>query len=252
MSETQTESATPDGLEAATGGRRSWLPLAAKLAAGGLVVFLLLTGGRSLVGLLPRFAEWVEGLGVWGPLVFIAGYVLATVGFVPGLILTMAAGAIFGLAQGTLLVFIGSTLGATSAFLIARYLARDSIEKKLEGRPRFGAIDRAVAGEGLKVVFLLRLSPVFPYNLLNYGLGLTKVRLLDFVIACIGMLPGTFLYVYLGSAIGSIAAIAAGERGDADTAKIVLLVVGLAATAVVTVLVTRIARRALAKEVEDA
>ena len=250
MTETSLDGATDAGSSPAGRHRAGWLPLVTKVAAGALAVFLLFRAGGSLVGLLPRFAGWVDGLGVWGPVVFVAGYVAATVAFVPGLVLTMAAGAIFGLAQGTLLVFIGASLGATSAFLIARYLARDSIEKKLESKPRFAAIDRAVGREGLKVTLLLRLSPAFPFNLLNYALGLTKVRLLDYVVACVGMLPGSFLYVYLGSAIGSIAAIAAGERGEADTAKLALLIVGLAATAVVTVLVTRIARRALAREVD--
>lgn len=244
------DSATNAGASPAERSGAAWLPLGIKIAVGAVAIFFLIKAGGSLVGLLPRFAGWVDGLGVWGPVVFVAGYVAATVAFVPGLVLTMAAGAIFGLAQGTLLVFVGASLGATSAFLIARYLARDSIEKKLEAKPRFSAIDRAVGREGLKVTLLLRLSPVFPFNLLNYALGLTKVRLLDYVVACVGMLPGTFLYVYLGSAIGSIAAIAAGERGEADTAKLTLLIVGLAATAVVTVLVTRIARRALAREVD--
>ena len=250
MTETPLDSATNAGASPAEGSRAGWLPLGIKIAVGAVAIFFLIKAGGSLVDLLPRFAGRVDSLGVWGPIVFVAGYVTATVAFVPGLVLTMAAGAIFGLVQGTLLVFIGSSLGATSAFLIARYLARDSIEKKLEAKPRFSAIDRAVGREGLKVTLLLRLSPVFPFNLLNYALGLTKVRLLDYVVACVGMLPGTFLYVYLGSAIGSIAAIAAGERGEADTAKLALLIVGLVATAVVTVLVTRIARRALAREVD--
>jgi uncharacterized membrane protein YdjX (TVP38/TMEM64 family) len=164
---------------------------------------------------------------------------------------TMAAGAIFGLAKGTLLVFLGATLGSTFSFLVARYLARSAIEKRLAARPRFRAIDRAVARQGLKIVFLVRLSPVFPYNLLNYGLGLTRVKLLDYVLACFGMIPGTFLYVYYGKALGSLAAVAGGaapERGPGDWA---LLGVGLAATVAVTAFVARIAQRALNEEVQD-
>lgn len=224
--------------------------LALKVLVGAVAAAALLVLGRKLGGYVPEFAEWVDGLGFWGPAVFILGYAAATLAFVPGSLLTMAAGAIFGLAKGTLLVFFGATLGSTFSFLVARYLARDAIEQRLAERPRFRAIDRAVARQGLKIIFLLRLSPVFPYNLLNYGLGLTRIRLLDYVLACFGMIPGTFLYVYYGKALGSLAAVAGGvapERGPGDWA---LLGVGLAATVAVTAFVARIARRALDEEVE--
>ena len=129
-------------------------------------------------------------LGVWGPLVFIAGYAIAAVAFIPGSILTLAAGAIFGLVSGIVYVFIAATLGSCLAFLVARYFAREAIERKLADTPRFAAIDRAVSAQGRKIVFLLRLSPVFPFNLLNYALGLTNVRFVDYAIAAFGMLPG--------------------------------------------------------------
>ncbi len=181
------------------------------LVAGALAALALLwLVGRELGQYVPRFAQWVDGLGVWGPVVFIAGYALATVAFVPGALLTLAAGAIFGLAYGTLWVFLGATLGASSAFLIGRYAARGAIEKRLQGKAKFQAIDQAVGGQGLKIVFLMRLSPAFPYNLLNYALGLTRVRFTDYLIACLWMIPGTFLYVYYGKLIGSVAAAAAG------------------------------------------
>ncbi len=124
---------------------------------------------RSAGAYLPQFAEWVDGLGFWGPLVFIVGYAIATVAFVPGSLLTLAAGAIFGLVQGTAYVFVAATLGSTAAFLVSRYLARAPIERRLADNARFSAIDRAVAREGRKIVLLLRLSPVFPFVLLNYG-----------------------------------------------------------------------------------
>ena len=225
--------------------------LVLKLAGGVAAVAALIVLGRQLGGYVPEFAEWVDGLGFWGPAVFVAGYAAATLAFVPGSLLTMAAGAIFGLAKGTLLVFFGATLGSTFSFLVARYLARDAIERRLAGQPRFNAIDRAVARQGLKIIFLVRLSPIFPYNLLNYGLGLTRVRLLDYVLACCGMIPGTFLYVYYGKALGSLAAVAGGvapERGAADWA---LLGVGLVATLAVTGFVARIAQRALNEEVAE-
>ena len=214
--------------------------LALKILVGAVAAVALLLMGRQLGGYVPQFAQWVDGLGFWGPAVFVVGYAAATLAFVPGSLLTMAAGAIFGLAKGTLLVFLGATVGSTFSFLVARYVARGAIERKLAHRPRFRAIDRAVAKQGLKIIFLVRLSPVFPYNLLNYGLGLTRVKLLHYVLACTGMIPGTFLYVYYGKALGSLAAVAGGaapERGVGDWA---LLGVGLAATVAVTAFVTRI------------
>lgn len=226
-------------------------PLVGKvaLAAAGLALLVFL--GRQLGAYVPQFAAWVDSLGFWGPLVFILGYAAATVGFIPGSILTMAAGAIFGLARGTLYVFIGATLGSTIAFLVARYFARGAIERRLEKMPRFAVVDRACGREGLKIVCLLRLSPLVPFNLLNYSLGLTCVRLRDYVIAAVAMIPGTFLYVYYGKVIGSLAAVAGGADVERGAGYWIVLSVGLLATLVVTTFVTRIARRALAQEVGD-
>ncbi len=226
--------------------------VASRLLVGAVAVAVLLVIGRRLGAYVPQFAAWVDSLGVWGPLVFIIGYALATVLFIPGSLLTLAAGAIFGLARGTLYVFVGASIGSALAFLVARYLARSSIEHRLENRPRFAAIDKAVAREGRKIVFLLRLSPVFPYNLLNYALGLTSVTFRDYAIASFGMLPGTFLYVYYGKAIGSLAAVAAGGELEKGMEYWLVLGAGLLATVVVTTFVTRIAGRALAQEVHDA
>ncbi len=210
-----------------------------------VVVAVVLTLGKQAAGYLPQFAEWVKSLGFWGPVAFIVGYAVATVAFVPGSVLTLAAGAIFGLWQGTGFVFIGATLGATLAFLVSRYGARDWVEKRIRGHQRFEAIDRAVGKDGLKVVTLLRLSPVFPFNLLNYALGLTRVRLGHYVAACLGMLPGTFLYVYYGFTAGSLAQ-AVSDDGSARGAEFWVFVgAGLLATVIVTVFVTRRARRAL-------
>ncbi len=219
------------------------------LLAVGLVVLVVLA--REAGGYIPRFAQWIDGLGLWGPLVFVAGYAVATVAFVPGSLLTMAGGAVFGLGFGTAYVFVGASLGATAAFLIARYFARGAIERKLAGNARFTAIDRAVGEQGRRIVFLLRLSPVFPFILLNYGLGLTKVRLLDYVVACLGMLPGTLLYTYYGKVVGDVAALAAGAAPERGGAQWTLLGVGLPATVVVATLVTRIAARALKEATDD-
>ncbi len=215
----------------------------------GAVAGLFLLGSQA-GGYITDFAQWVEGLGFWGPVVFILGYVVATVAFLPGSVLTLAGGALFGLSKGVAFVFVGSTLGAGLAFLVSRYLARGAIEKKLEGNQRFAAIDKAVGVQGRKIVFLLRLSPIFPFNLLNYGLGLTKVRFIDYITASVGMIPGTFLWVYYGKAAGDLAALAAGAEAEKGAEQWVFLGIGLLATVVVTMMVTKIAAKAL-KEATD-
>ena len=223
-------------------------PLLLLLAALAILTLVLLLG-REAAGAIPRFAGWIDALGAVGPIVFVIGYIIATVAFVPGSLLTLVAGAIFGLFWGTLWVFIGATVGSALAFLVSRYIARSAIEKRLTGNARFAAIDRAIGGQGLRIVTLLRLSPVFPYNLLNYALGLTRVRLRDYVMASAGMLPGTLLYVYYGKLAGDVAALAAGLRPERGPAYYGVLTLGLIATIVVTTIVTRAARRAL-REVE--
>ncbi len=220
-----------------------------RIAIGAAVLVALLLLGRRAATLIPAFAGWVEGLGPVGPLVFVVGYALAVVGFVPASLLTLAAGAVFGLVAGTFYVFVAATVGATAAFVVSRYFARAAIERRIEGDERFAAIDRAVGREGRRIVFLLRLSPAIPFNLLNYALGLTQVRLSDYVVACLGMLPGTLLYVYAGKVVGDVAAAASGQA-DTSTANSVLIGVGLVATVIVTVYVTRIARRALDEATE--
>ena len=229
--------------------RGSWwwkAPLAG-FAAGALVLLL-----RELGGTLPRFAEWVEGLGFWGPAAFVLGYAAAAVALLPGSLLTLAAGALFGLAAGTGYVFVGATLGACLAFLIARYLARGAVERRISTHPRFAVVDRAIGREGLKIVFLLRLSPVFPYNVLNYALGLTRVRFVDYLIASLGMLPGTILYVYYGKVLGDVAKVAAGAGVERDAGYWTVLALGLVATVAVTAVVTRTAKKALSEEIEHA
>ncbi len=222
-----------------------------KIAAGAVLLVALLWLGRTAGAYVPRFAAWVDGLGVWGPVVFIVGYAVATVAFIPGSLLTLSAGAIFGLFRGVVYVFVAASLGATLAFLVSRCVARKAIERRLEGNQRFAAIDRAVGREGLKIVTLLRLSPVFPFNLLNYSLGLTQVKLRDYVLAHLGMLPGTLLYVYYGNIGGDVAALAAGAAPARGAEDWVVKVLGLVATLLVTTLVTRSARKAL-REITDA
>jgi len=210
-------------------------------AAAIVALFLLFDVNSRLRGLL----EAIEGLGPAGPVVLIAVYVVATVLFVPGLILTVGAGFVYGVLEGYLYVAVGSVVGGTAAFLIGRTIARARVESRLEGNPRFRAIDRAVSDRGWKIVLLTRLSPVFPFNLQNYMYGVTGISLGHYVLASwIGMIPGTLLYVYLGSAADNLSQIASGEL-EGGGARTAFFVAGLVATVVVTLYVTRLARHAL-------
>ena len=229
---------------AAAEPRRPTLPALRLLLAAAVLVALVLVGRQAGAAVL-RFAGWVDGLGGWAPAVYVLGYVVATVAFLPGSLLTLGAGAVFGLVQGTLLVLLGATLGAAAAFLVSRYVARGMVERRLAGNRRFAAIDRAIGADGRRIVFLLRLSPAIPFNLLNYALGLTRVRFGDFLLASAGMLPGTLLYVYYGKVAGDVARLAGGAPMPRGAGYYVVLALGLAATVVAAALVTRTARRAL-------
>lgn len=243
MSQLRQATSEPGAAEAgAPRGRAGRILKAALVLAA--VVALVVLGGQA-APYLESFKEWVQGLGVWGPVAFIAGYALATVAFAPGSILTLAAGSIFGIAYGVLYVFTAATIGASAAFLVARYVARRAVERRVQGDPRFAAIDRAVADEGRKIVLLLRLSPIFPFNLLNYALGLTSIRFVDYLVASVGMLPGTLLYVYLGAVGGDAAAAAGGMADQTSLLEWSFRIVGLLATIIVTVVITRTARSAL-------
>ncbi len=193
--------------------------------------------------------QWAHGLGFWGPLFVAAFYVLAAVLFLPGSVITLGAGFLFGGPIGFITVLVGANLGAWAAFLVGRSIARNWVEQKVKGNPKFLAIDRALGREGFKIVLLLRLSPVFPFDLLNYALGITKVSFRNFVLAsAIGMVPGTLMYVYFGSAARSLTDVATGkvEGGLAGQA---FFWVGLIMTIVVALFVTRLARKSL-KEAE--
>jgi uncharacterized membrane protein YdjX (TVP38/TMEM64 family) len=216
-----------------------------RVAAGIVILVGVVLVGRQIGGLLPRFAEWIDGLGFWGPTAFIGGYIVTSIAFIPGAVMTLAAGAVFGLLRATIYVLIGATLGSAGAFLISRYLARGLVAAWIGGNPGFAAIDRAVGAQGFKMVLLMRLSPVFPYNLLNYSLGLTTVRFTDYVLASIGMLPGTLLYAYYGVVAGDVARLAGGAAIDRSPAEYALLGFGLIAAIAVSTLVTRAARQAL-------
>ncbi len=240
---------SPPAPDAPKGGRAG---LVLKLLALAVIIALLVVYGRRVSTRFGEFAEYVEGLGEIGMLIFMGGYVIATVAFIPASLLTLAAGAIYGVLAGSILVFGAATTGSCAAFLISRYVARGAVEKRLAGNPRFAAIDRAIGERGFYITFLLRLSPIFPFNALNYGLGLTRVRFRDFALASVGMIPGTIIYTYYGAAAGTIASITSDSQATTGgTAKLVFFVGGLVATIIVTVIITRAARRAL-KEATDA
>lgn len=230
----------PESTDAPPGSRWKWL-----LYLGVALGLFAAAKYFHVQDLLRQTLDWVGQLGPWGAIIFIGIYVVATVLFVPGSVLTLGAGAVFGVVWGSIYVSIASTLGATCAFLVGRYLARDAIARKIKGNARFAAIDKAVASEGWKIVGLTRLSPVFPFTLLNYAFGLTQVSLRDYVLASwIGMMPGTVMYVYLGS----LAKAATGER-TRTAGEWALYGIGLLATVIVTVFVTRLAKQALAKRI---
>lgn len=189
---------------------------------------------------------WVASLGNSGPIAFIVIYNIATVLLIPGSVLTLGSGVLFGLGWGTLYVILAATLGATIAFWIGRNFARDWVSTKIAGYPKFAAIDRAVAQQGFKIVLLTRLSPLLPFNILNYAFGVTQVSLKDYVMGSIGMLPGTILYVYIGSLIGNLALIGS-QTTNPETSNIqwIAKIVGCAMTIAVTFYIARVAKKAL-------
>jgi uncharacterized membrane protein YdjX (TVP38/TMEM64 family) len=203
----------------------------------------------SFLAFLQNTLQWINGLGALGGIVFIAIYILATLAFLPAAILTLGAGVIFGVIWGSLYVFIGATLGAVAAFLVGRYVARGWVKEKISSYKKFANIDQAVSKEGLKIVFLIRLSPLFPFNLLNYALGVTSVSLKDYFLASFGMIPGTIMYVYLGHLAGDLALIGNKSQPDNMILHWVIQIIGLIATIAVTVYVTKIAKKALKEEI---
>lgn len=218
-----------------------------------IVVSVLLIFRRLPVESAVRAMQgWIEDLGVWGPVVFGLIYVAAVVLLVPAWALTVAAGALFGLVVGTITVSLASTTGVALTFLIARYLARKWIAKQVKQYPKFDAIDQAISDGGWKIVAMLRLSPAIPFNVQNYLYGLTGIRFWTCVLTSwAAMLPGTFLYVYLGH-VGraGVEAVAGSGTRTKSTAEWAMTIVGLLATLAVTVYVTRLARKAISERAD--
>ncbi len=192
---------------------------------------------------------WVDSLGSVGAIAFIVIYIVATIALIPASFLSLGAGVVFGVVFGSLYVLVGSILGAVAAFLIGRYFARDWIAKKIKGNRKFRAIDEAVGKEGFKIVTLTRLSPIFPFILLNYLYSITGVSLKDYILGSVGMIPGIITFVYIGSLGESIATLGTGTPTTNQALEWTIRIIGLMATVAVTAYVTKIARQALEKEV---
>lgn len=229
--------------------KKSYLILKSALLILAIIAFIVAAKFLGVQEILRNALEWIRNLGYWGPITFILIYILATVLFLPGSILTLGAGFLFGVLSGTFYVSIASILGATAAFLVGRYFARTWVEKQIAENEKFQAVDKAVAGEGWKIVLLTRLSPVFPFNLLNYAFGVTQVSLKDYFFASwIGMFPGTLMYVYFGSLAENLATLGSSNQ-PTTSAQWILRGVGLIATVAVTLYVTKIAKKALNEKV---
>jgi len=194
---------------------------------------------------------WIETHRTLAWIVYVLAYILATVLLIPGSILTLAAGFVFGLPLGVALVSAASVAGASCAFLVGRFLARQWVTEWVSRKRSFSALDRATQHDGFAIVILARLSPLFPFNLLNYGLGLTAVRFRDYLLASwMGMLPGTFLYVYIGTLAKDLTALTSGEIDGGSFGRI-LLIAGFVATLILTVLITRKATQVLGNHLQQ-
>lgn len=174
------------------------------LPAGLLVAVIILLRLAGAGDKITALREWISTLGSWGPLVFVLIYILAVVAALPGSAVTIAGAALFGSVGGVVLVSIASTIGASLAFLIARYLARDFILSKLAGSDLFKKLERLTAENGAMIVAIVRLVPLFPFNVVNYGFGLTAIRFRTYVFwSWLCMLPATILYVVGTDAVTS-------------------------------------------------
>ncbi len=241
------ETDNPTRFHGLTATANRFAPVVKWVSVTFVVLSVLLIVRQLPLGLIVRtLEEWIVGLGLWGPVVFAVIYVIAVVFMLPASPLTLAAGAIFGLAGGLAVASVGSTTGAAFALLVGRYLARDRVAKTVARYPKFAAIDRAVSEGGWRIVAMLRLSPAVPFNVQNYLYGLTGIRFWTCVLTSwVAMLPGTFLFVYLGHVGRAGLEASAGGSRSRTPAEWAMMAVGLLATVAVTIYVTRLSRRAL-------
>ena len=231
-------------LETERGGGR-WPRRVRSTAVLLAVVMALWWAGRELAPRLLTIIAGIRGMHAAAPVAFILIYAVAVVALIPASLLTIAGGAVFGIARGAIYALLGATLGSTAAFLLGRHAFRRVVARRLASMPRFAAVERAVSAQGRRIVFLLRLSPVVPFNFLNYALGLTTISVWDFVIASTGTIPGAIVYAYAGHVTGEALALAGQAQVPKNASYYAILLGGLVATLAATFVVTRTARRAL-------
>ncbi len=183
--------------------------------------------------------------GAAAPLAFVLVHVFGVAAFVPATVFAVAGGALFGFSRGVAYSIVGGGFGAVSAFLLGRHVLRNVFARRFAESPQLVAVDRAVAADGLRILFLLRLSPIMPFNLLNYALGVSTVRLRDFALALVGMLPGTIVAAYAGQVAGEALALAGQTQPVWNSSYVLALIIGLLATIVAAIVLARTARRAL-------
>jgi len=200
--------------------------------------------GRELAPRLLTIIAGIRGMHA-APVAFILIYAVAVIALIPASLLTIAGGAVFGIARGSIYALIGATLGSTAAFLLGRHAFRRVVARRLASMPRVAAVERAVSAQGRRIVFLLRLSPVVPFNVLNYALGLTTISVWDFLIASTGTIPGAIVYAYAGHVTGEALALAGQAQVEKNASYYAFLLGGLVATLAATMVVTRTAHRAL-------
>ena len=196
---------------------------------------------RWLSPWLPDFAIWVEGLGVWAPVAYVAAYIVAVVFMLPAFLLIIVGGAVFGVWYGAALAMLGALSGASIAFLIARYWARERVARHVSRNPLLASLDDTIGVNGLRLVFLLRLSPVVPFVLTNYALGATRIRFQDFLLGTLGLGPIVLTYAALGRVSGARAV------DGSNPASVTILVVGIVATVILGVLLTKMVQRAISE-----
>ncbi|MBD2446244.1 TVP38/TMEM64 family protein [Nostoc sp. FACHB-152] len=210
-----------------------------------IAVLIIAAKFLNIQEFLHSLINQVNSLGIWGPVAYIGIYNLATLLFVPGSLLTLKGGCLFGLFWGSVYVLIAALIGATLAFLVGRYLSRDWVASQIDKHPKLQAIDLAVAQEGWKIVLLTRLCPIFPFNLLNYVFGVTQVSLKDYILGSFGIIPGTVMYVYIGSLAGNLVMSNVPMTPEAQIYEQSMQVIGLIATVAVTIYITKVAQKAL-------
>ncbi|MEP6507964.1 MAG: TVP38/TMEM64 family protein [Gemmatimonadales bacterium] len=208
-----------------------------------LVALFIWTARHYLNPYAAPFAEWVRARGAWGPVAFVAMYIVVDLLVIPGAILTLIAGALFGFVHGVIYAFVGALLGSVASFLVARYAVKPIVERRLRDNERFKFIDRAAKSGGVRLVALLRLSPVMPYNVLNYALGITGLTTTEYTIGTLAILPGTAMYVYYGTVAGTLTGLS--NSVPHGTGYYTLMAVGVVATIVAAIFMARLARREL-------